>query len=387
MIGIVTPYKVNNYGTKLQAYAMQKLFDKYDDSEIVNFLTKSDSRFSAVTGKLFSLNIWHHKITEKLMQQGMKRNQELYKDLQIRNKAINSFDTSFLKFSEYTVGSKNLKELVKKYDCVVCGSDQLWAPRNVIADYFTLTWVPKECRIMSFSASFGITNVPIHLKAKYCKFLRRFDMIAVRENNGVSIVKDLIGEDAVVTADPTLMLDRAEWEEVSNSSNVDIRGSYIFCYFLGSNPEHRKYAEEVSKITGYKIVILPHFINFCDEDEKIGDYKLYDVTPSDFLHLIQNANIVLTDSFHASVFSFIFERKLGVFERFNAESTGSTNSRIYSLLKNLDTQNCLIKGTDVNGFLSTEMNYTSIGNNLVGLRDKSKQYIVSALAENKSLGD
>lgn len=386
MIGVVTPYKVINYGTKLQAYAMQKLFEKYDDAEIINFLTKSDSRPSALRGKIFSLDIWNHKIIEKIKEHQQRKNMELYENLQIRKKAINSFDKEFLTFSEYTVGSKKLKELVKKYNCVVCGSDQLWAPRNVIADYFTLTWVPRSCTIMSFSASFGISEVPIHLRRKYKCFLRRFDFIAVRENNGRDIVKNMIGRDAVVTADPTIMLERDEWENVSKRSKISIGEPYIFCYFLGSNGKHRNFADELKKITGLKVVNLPHFIEYCDADEKLGDYKLYDVSPSDFLYLIANAEIVLTDSFHASVFSFIFEKKLGLFERFRNDSMESTNSRIYSLLNNLNAEYCLIKDNiSISEFLSKKMDYATINDRLDKIRKKSNIYISSSFDRRKHL--
>ena len=187
MIGIVTPYKVNNYGTKLQAYAMQKLFDQYGGAEIVNFLTKSDTRKSALFGKMFSLDIWSHKIQSRIKNEKLKKNQELYSNLKIRECAINSFD-NFLVKSDYVVGNKALNQLIKKYDYIVCGSDQLWAPRNVIADYFTLTWVPDNIGKISYAASFGLSKIPNSLKRKYINYLSTFDDISVRENTGKEIV-------------------------------------------------------------------------------------------------------------------------------------------------------------------------------------------------------
>lgn len=383
MIGIVTPYKVNNYGTKLQAYAMQKLFDQYGGAEIVNFLTKSDTRKSALFGKMFSLDIWSHKIQSRIKNEKLKKNQELYSNLKIRECAINSFD-NFLVKSDYVVGNKALNQLIKKYDYIVCGSDQLWAPRNVIADYFTLTWVPDNIGKISYAASFGLSKIPNSLKRKYINYLSTFDDISVRENTGKEIVESLIKKEATVTLDPTLMLDADTWMNVAQKSKMKIGEKYIFCYLLGTNPRHRLWAKQLAKETGCKIVILPHFIDYCKEDSEIADVELYDVTPCDFLKLILEADYIVTDSFHATVFSTIFNRKVAVFERFKKDNTGSTNSRIYSLIHNLNIEAELIdENSSVNDFINLHVDYEIVGQRLESIKKDSFEYIETALKLNK----
>ena len=294
---------------------MQCLMNKYEDAELLGFISGSDSRITSVLGKIYL------KARQKLNKSKKFKTAEMLK----RDNAINSFDNHY-RFGRKFKGNSRLKKEIKKYNAVVCGSDQLWAPTNVIADYFTLTLVPNEINKFSYAASFGINSVPSSMKGKYKKFLSRMDSISVREEQGKTIIKNVAELEAQIVLDPTLMIEREEWASLAEESEYHVDAPYVFCYFLGTNPEHRKFAEKLAKEKGLTIVSVPHFEEYNEADKDFGDVSVYDASPADFISLIANASYVCTDSFHGTVFSVLFNRQVAVFERFQNASAESTNS-------------------------------------------------------------
>lgn len=373
MIGIITPYKVNNYGTKLQAYAMQCLMNKYDDAELLGFVSASDSRITSVLGKIYL------KIEAKFGGKKPAKTPEMQK----RDKAINSFDSHY-KFGRVFKGNSEWKKEIQKYNAVVCGSDQLWAPSNVIADYFTLTLVPDEINKFSYAASFGINSVPSPMRRRYKKFLSRLNSISVREEQGKNIVKDVAGLDAQVVPDPTLMIEKEQWVKLADESKLKIDKPYVFCYFLGTNPEHRNFAKKLAEEKGLTLVTIPHFKEFNEADKDFGDIPLYEADPADFLNLIANASYVCTDSFHGTVFSVIFNRQVAVFERFQNKSAESTNSRIYTLLENLGMTAQLFNSKDQkDDFVNNKIDYNEVNSRFEELKEDSFRFLDKAIGHER----
>lgn len=120
---------------------------------------------------------------------------------------------------------------------------------------------------------------------------------------------------ATVVADPTLLLNADDWAKEAKNANVDTSEPYIFCYFLGTNPNARKAANELKAKTGLKIIALRHMDEFVESDEQFGDEAPYAVDPNDFVKYIKDAEYVLTDSFHCSAFSIQFHKKFMTFYR------------------------------------------------------------------------
>lgn len=370
MIGIVTPYKISNYGTKLQAYAMQQVMGKYDDSEILGFVPSTDYRMHAVIGKIYL------KISRCFRKNNKRMETELMKK---RTVAIHSFD-KYYRFGRKIEGNASLKKYIGNYNLIVCGSDQLWAPSNVIADYFTLTLIPSNVRKISYAASFGVSSVPFYLKSRYRKFLSEFDQIAVREDQGRHIVMDLSGREAEVVLDPTLMLKREEWENLCQDGEIKVESPYIFCYFLGVDEKHRTFAKSLAKQKKINLVTIPHFKEWNAADENFGDEQIYEAGPVEFLNLIKNAEYVCTDSFHGTVFSILFNKQVAIFERFSNNSVESTNSRIYTLLDSLGlSQHIFHDESEVGKFVSQRIDYEIVGDKLDQLRKKSYQYLENAI--------
>lgn len=382
MIGIVTPYKTLNYGTKLQAYAMQEIVKEYGKCEIVNFNTSKDFRVSALMGKLSYSNI-KSKFANKIQNKNNVDNKEYLSIINNRNKEIAKFDTNY-HFSKRLNSNKELKEHSEQYETVICGSDQLWSPANVKNDWFTLNIFSSKIKKVSYAASFGVSNIPYNLKNKYKKFLSKFNHIAVREMDGAKIVKDIMGNDVTITLDPTLMLNQNQWEELAKKSNVKIEKPYVFCYFLGTNKKHREFAYNLAKKHNLELVNLPYIKCDNEADRAYEATNLDKVGPEDFVSLIANAKYVCTDSFHGTAFSVIFNKQFAVFERFENNDIHSTNSRIYSILELLNIKHQLITSkTNIDDFDKKKIEYNDVNKRLEREKQKSFQYLNEVLAEKR----
>lgn len=268
----------------------------------------------------------------KMMHNQIKN--EKYKvNCQKRGEAFERFKNKYFRLSEKYSSYEELAASVNKYSAYLVGSDQLWKPDSIEQGYYTLDFVPDNIKKISYATSFGVKKLP-HFQIKKAKnFLNRFDRISVREQSGKKIVDEISDKSAEVVLDPTLLLDKNEWGKILEENKSIIETPYIFVYLLGNNPEHREIIKKVKSIKGYPIVALLHVDEYIAEDEEFADISPYDVDPSEFLSLIKNAEYIFTDSFHASVFSIIFEKQFFTFNRFNESNKNGTNTRIDNLME------------------------------------------------------
>jgi len=264
------------------------------------------------------------------------------------------------------------------FDTIIVGSDQLWLPSNVVADYYTLSFVPYNVKKIAYATSFGIGHIPKKYKSLYKKFLSRIDHLSARETSGQKIIKEFTGRDVQLVSDPTLLLDADEWDKEATTGRI-INGKYIFCYFMGNNPEQRSFVKRLAKEKECKVVALLHLDQYISEDENYVNYAPYDVTPSDFLNLVKYADYVCTDSFHGTIFSIIYSRTFFTFKRFNKKASLSTNTRITSLLIRLRLIERLFDGNeDVKNDLEIR-NWEEIQKIVSIFRQVSEDYLIKAI--------
>ena len=388
-VGIVSCYFKNNYGSMLQAYATQKVIDNLG-LENETFNIKDNVDFSKGKKKYYKSQIFNYTfIKSKLgmawLKVYKKINKNLGKNIAIRDRMYEEFRKEFNLTKPYHT-YKELTEATKKYSTILIGSDQLWLPVNVVADYYTLNWVPEDKNKVSYSTSFGVSQIPDKYKKNYKKFLNRINYISVREDSGCKIVKELTDKEATLVCDPTMLLTKEEWDELQNKEPI-IKEKYILCYYLGKNIEHRKFAERLREKTGYKIVSLNHADEYVKYSDKFADIIPYDIGPKEFINLIKNAEYVCTDSFHGTVFSLIYNTKFFTFERYrNKNSKVSTNSRIYSLLGIMNLQNRILSGTEnIDGVSERSIDFDIVNKKLSEFRKNSKKFLIESL--NKDIED
>ncbi len=386
-VGIVSCYFKNNYGSMLQAYATQKILDDFNlENETFNIDKNVDfknNKKKFYKSQILNFSFLKSKIGMIWLKIYKRINKKLGKNIYTREQKFEEFRKEInLTKSFYTY--KELSEASKNYSSIVVGSDQLWLPVNVVADYYTLNWVDEDINKVALATSFGISEIPTKYKETYKRFLNRMNYISVREEAGCNIVEDLTSKRVKLACDPTILLTRDEWRKVQDENPV-IKGEYILCYFLGKNIKHRKFAEKLREKTGYKIVSLNHCDEYVRYSDRFADIIPYDVGPREFVNLIGNAKYVCTDSFHGTVFSLINNVEFFTFERYKSKNNKiSTNSRVYSLLRLMNLENRILEGSEnIEEVLKGKIDFDNVNNELKVLRDETKSFLENAL-ENSS---
>jgi len=345
-LGLCVRYDCNNYGSMLQILALEKMIEKTGwEYEVIRYNKMTASFLIKNMTRVFNPYFMHGKITEFSKKRELKKYPSIEKNNHIRNQLFQKYRETYLgPYSPVFIGYEALQEGTKRYDAIMVGSDQLWTPAGIKSKFYNLLFVPDEIRKISFATSFGVTEVPKNQTKETKKYLDRIEYLSVREDSGAKIVKDLTDRNATVALDPTLMLNKEEWEEVFPYQEVE-RTPYVFAFFLGDNAEHRKQVEALARKTNLRIVTCPHINAFVENDLHFGNVQRYDISPVDFLNLIRGAEYVCTDSFHGTVFSILNHMKFITFYRF-AEGKESRNTRIDNLLGLLKLEDRISKSAD-----------------------------------------
>jgi hypothetical protein len=382
-VGLVCNYYILNYGSALQCYATEKTIKEMGyEVEAIKFsnIPTTKAKMQLIL-KLKLKQLFKPKaILAKLRRIKDNSTNHLYAEiLKNRKYKFTQFINENMMFSKEIHQFEELHNFVEKYDTVILGSDQLLNPKDIIFGYHTLSFVPDNICKVSYAASFGLSKLPISVKSKAQKELSRFDSFSAREIRGAEIYKELTGKKVPVVVDPTLLLSRTEWDEISGSEPI-VKDRYIYCYFIGLNEMHRNIAKRLAEITGYKIVSIRHIDEYIKEDENFGDIAINDAGPSEFVNIVKNAEIILADSFHATIFSVIFNKRFFVLNRFANNSSQSTNSRIDSLLEILNLEDRRIANVeDVENRYNDTIDYQKVNEILKNWSGESKEYLKNSL--------
>lgn len=291
---IITFHKAINYGAILQTYALQQNILKLGiNNEIINY----DCKLISNEYKLINRNSIKMFIKSILG----------FKMFYCKKKKFESFVEKYIILTE-SVNQDVLKseKFNKKYDFFITGSDQVWNYEitNLDENYF-LTFVKDKKKIKSYAASFGIGCIPDVLKLQYKQYLERFSTILVREKTGKNLVKELIDKEVNTVLDPVLLLKENEWNKIVKKTKFDtIRDKYILVYM--TTPYIISFAEKIS--IKYNIPILNISDLILKKKNRIGE-RMSELGPEEFISAIKNAKFVITGSFHAVVFSIIYNKE------------------------------------------------------------------------------
>lgn len=386
-IALVTCYFQPNYGSQLQAYATQMAMDRLGvENETIRIdglrreINKAKYRY--FLSRIWDINTVKDKFATVKKAVAMRTKGEEYRrNMETRAAKFNDFANTMFHLSRRYDSKAELGEVAHEYSAFLVGSDQLWLPSNIEADYYTLNFVPTDVPKIALATSFGISKLPKRQARKAQKFLKRIDSLSVREQSGQRIVKELTGRNVPVVCDPTILFTAEEWADVT-SKEMFMKEPYLFCYFLGNNSEQREFVKRVKAETGYKIVQLQHCDEYIKSDEVFADYAPYNVGPKEFIQLIRNAEYVFTDSFHCTVFSLLHKKRFFTFRRYHSDSVVSTNGRLYSLLALVKLENRLKKGDeDVKQCLTDNIDFIPVHQKLSELRQFTWRFIEDALTQ------
>lgn len=384
-IALVTCYFQPNYGSQLQALATQMICDKMKWPNETICIDGLKPEINRAKYKYFLSRIWDiNTIKDKMatVKKGFakKINGTYAQHLSIRDRRFDRFASSQFRLSQRYNSKEELGTNADQYSAFIVGSDQLWLPSNISADYYTLNYVPngKGVRKIAYATSFGVSSLPSRQAQLAKEFLPKLDSVMVREESGRKLVQNLIQKDVPVVCDPTLLFTAEEWNSHIPQKKI-VQEPYILCYFLGNNPTHRAWAKQLSKKTGLKIVQLPHLDEYVKKDEGFADYPLYDIDPFDFVSLIRDADYVLTDSFHCTVFSTLFQKQFNTFRRYSSDGAVSTNGRLYSLLESFGLSHRMLSGNESLENSASKIDFPAVLSKVEQMRKESTELLISAV--------
>lgn len=321
-IGIITWHHYGNFGSALQAYALQTTLSRIGYlPRIINYRGANYHKIDYVKDRVKSaLNCISHHIS------GVK----YYPFIEFQNKYFHQ--------SAVVWDNGRFKKVCRDMECVICGSDQIWAPNVFNPIYFANFIADKEVKKISYAASIGLKYIPEKLIPEYRELLKEFHAVGIREEVGKNLLSEKCGIEATVVIDPTLLLNVSEYSELEREPRQKIPEKYIFCYFLNENNLYEKTVKRIAGNSNYEIIGISR-----TEDNYRWITRVEEIGPSEFLWLIHNAQIVITDSFHGTIFSLLYHKEFYVFERFLEDDPINQNERIFQLDSMFDIRNRILR--------------------------------------------
>lgn len=314
-IGILTFSNTLNYGATLQCFALSTYL-KSLGHEVYVIDYRNQKIETGGKRRLSSLKNCKQFILYLLT----KRN------FYAREKIFDDFNRRYLSMTP-TVQKENISDALADFDFVVVGSDQVWnGTLTENDDTYYLPFHNEKTGKISYAASFG-RGIPNKEEwVKVSSYLKQFDAVSVREKKAEEAIRQETGLMCKVVCDPTFLLDSQSWKEIAkNGSSRD--GEYVLCYILSQRDRVIKEGKRVAEQLGLPLVCIQtgsiHSTHGAEDITTAG--------PLDFLALFSKANYVVTDSFHGTCFSILFQRD---FSSLLSSSEGA-NARIENLLDTL----------------------------------------------------
>lgn len=357
--GILTFSFAYNYGALLQALSLKRFLEKKGkETDVVSFAPKHILRG-------YSLNPFVGKWSIKSIVYNFLR-------MPFRIRQYKRFDT----FIEELHGGKKifsdeetLFNAEKKYDALVVGSDQVW--NDSITGESEVYYLPNPSKgvlKISYAASFGKKKLSEFQKQMCAKHLSSFSSLSLREEDGLEDLLKLSGKNVKIVLDPVFLTDKQEWTQLSSNSkltNEDLAEKYILFYSLSFDLKLVELANEISEKLKLRIIS----IHPTAKKTHVKGKQLFNVGPYEFLSLMKNAEVVCTDSFHATAFSVIFNKKFLHIARQERES------RVESLLRRLNAYSNQYKECGLGNIIDFANVDKKLIDELIG---ESKAYLLDA---------
>lgn len=258
----------------------------------------------------------------------------------------------------------------ERYTCIFVGSDQIWNPDITIGlDDAYIGNIPKQesCRLVSYAASIGGTSLPAEIQEKFSACVRTaFASISLRERSAVPFMEELLGCTITSTLDPVLLLDRKEWEKIAVPPED---AGYVLVYLTEYSSQLMEQAHRVAQQLKKPVIS----VNFYRRDTLTPEWveRRVDIGPSEFVGYIRNAACVMTNSFHGTAFSILFEKPFAVFPH------STRNARIEDLLKKLGLSSKLVTEnvSFTNEIIRASVNWLEVSGRLAAERERSIRFI------------
>ena len=357
-IKVITRHAPSNYGSLLQSIATQTVLERFGYTcEIIDYIRDDEHGLRGTMTALRGKREWSNNPLKKMAYLLLRYPEEKLAEVKFAD-----MRERHLKLTQRCCSHEDLRLL--DADVFMTGSDQVWGPtmNGHYDEAYFLSFV-EDRKKTAYAASFGRTDFTPSILEEYKSLLSSYSGIVVRENTAVDLLLRMGIRCAGQVLDPTLLLDAKDYNLVIGKQIMNEK--YIFVYMLEYSNELVSYCNNFSKEHNIKVIYITN--------QKINGIKGIDafgVGPDMFLEYIKNAEYVITNSFHATVFSIIFNKKFVTF------ATKRSSSRMVDLLNNLGMPERIYKvGFDIN----KEIDYKKVKINLNKMRKSSLEYLNKAL--------
>lgn len=349
----ITFHKAINYGAILQTYALQQSLLKLNiENKIINYTCKEIEKMDKLI-RTDSLRTFIKTLIN-------------IKSFYYKRKKFNNFIKEHIHVTSEVNKEFLCSEVFnKQYDVFITGSDQVWNYEITNFDKtYMLDFVKDDKKKKSYAASFGIEKIPSMYKLEYKNYLKKFSTILLREQTGVQIIENLLNKKVETVLDPVFLLDKDEWNTIIKPNKFDkMNENYILAYM--PTVEMKLFTETLSR--KYKLPIYNISEPILRRKNSFGKIES-SLGPDEFISAIKNAKFVVTASYHATVFSIIYNREFFI----NIDSNGkSRGSRLIDLLNLLKINNREISEREIKNF--DPLNWKNINEKLEIEKQKSIQ--------------
>lgn len=374
MIGILTFHWADDFGAMLQAYALKRRLEELaGGAEIIPYAPVK------LTGRYWLYPV-HARVENgklRMRRRGwlLLQNLSVGRCFLIRRRRMRHFRRKYLTAEKpvFSAGSLSLE----KYDIVFVGSDQIWNPDiTVDLDDAYVGNIPRKgkCRFVSYGASISghVFSKDEEEKLKRCVG-GCFSQISLRERADAGRLERLLGRKVWDVLDPSLLLKAPQWKAIARTP---ARKDYILLYLTEDNPALLHCAQALAARLEKEIISLSP--PWDVKEAAAGAVKIqFGIGPEEFLGYIQNAGCVLTNSFHATVFSVLMEKPFLTFRH------RERNIRLMELLQGLGLSALMVEEIPLDEIFSLwkSVDWEETRRRLAEKREASERFILGCLGK------
>lgn len=377
-VAILTQPLHNNYGGLLQAYALKEVLkQRGHEVTVINRRTPTPSKLRLIAHKI------KNSLTSRTPDRKLRLTEPQKKIISINTDSfINQYIPELSELITSNHGMKNLNN--QNFDAYIVGSDQCWRPtyspkiENFFLDFAERT---KNIKRVSFAASFGTSDWEFSNKqTKTCKkLLKKFDAISVREKSAINLVQTYLNRsDAVHVLDPTMLLSKEQYNNIIKAQKTEKSPGSLNVYVLDKNPEKDAFISNIEKQLGLKqFEVMPKKRINIDKviGSNINDFQY--PHPASWLKAFEDAEFVITDSFHGTLFSILYNVP---FITLGNKHRGM--ARFESLLETFNLSERLvsdIQSVDIDSLQKRNINWQDVNEIINSKRNASLRFLEKAL--------
>ena len=359
-VGIITFHRAVNYGACLQAYALKETLKEIGaDAELIDYRSED---VEDIYFKIIRKNISIKTLVKNIITWPVQKR---------RNSMFSSFLERYLlqntPCSIHT--TEELKNVADKYDLFISGSDQVWSPLCAANDKtYMLDFVSDSQKKYSYAASFGVVDDKYLSDEKIKQLLDSYAFLSVREQKGIEIIHQMLGKESdkklAQHVDPTFLLPKEKWLALTKPVEKE---KYLFIYSLSMPKEIIDYAEELAEQMGLTIKCF----TLNNVYSMMNPKRVINGSPIDFLSYIAGAEYVVTNSFHGTAFSIIFNKNFSVVKNVNPQHD---NSRLTNILRMLGLEKRL-SGVDTTAEVIEPIDYDQVNERVKKMQCESREYL------------